>query len=786
MRVKRAISFVVVALTAVTLIGWGYSYAKVHKIARNLIPTPVIHERGLIPGMVSTETLGPQDATLGMAQSIFTSPDTCVVYHFSVTETIWVTPDFLTGNGEYLYAFQDPASMECPGNILPFQVEEIWFGPLFIPAPCVIAVQGLVIQADMSNPSCPQPGDVISQTTVHSDTLEQPGWYSLYYPMEEQVCVYGPYFSAIIVHSSVDEGVAVTSDYDGCTYCLNYCSRPEMLVDLCEYLPGDIRLWSWGETYDQNSCAECTVRVEDAEGAPGDTDVHVYVSLDCNVPTTMLNCVISEIPDPNNHLRPTGMSPTGRATTITAIAFGEHAYNETHMMIGTFPYEPIPAGTGPVMEVTYEIDSQAQPGSYVTSLSEVEVTGTSGQYIPVVTENGELTVFVENEPPVAILLVDPQSGDAPLEVLFDGSGSYDVDGTIVFRLLDFGDGEYDSTSGPIVSHTYFEPGNYTATLTVVDNEGLTDDDSEIIIVGIPPRPVTINEELECSITDSVVCFPSVKFDSLSGCSGFDYKEHPPWLVVCKDETNQAKAVIVPANQAGNVTFRSQDEKYVTVAPATATSSPQTVTVRGVEETWPTLEPAIEAKVGDAVCATMRTCVKTEKIVTVAAHIIRDNATPPHASTRNVADVQGWIDEMNTIWKQACVRFDLKQTNNVTVTADLGAVVNWRDNEWNTVVGAVGNGVADLHIYFVWEYEQRKPENQDRTDAACLTGQIFFEDNAGTQIGETLAHEAGHHLGVDPSDYTDAGKKDELMYAYTDQRGCMITKKQADQANPFIF
>ncbi|MBU0703781.1 MAG: M4 family metallopeptidase, partial [Chloroflexi bacterium] len=64
---------------------------------------------------------------------------------------------------------------------------------------------------------------------------------------------------------------------------------------------------------------------------------------------------------------------------------------------------------------------------------------------------------------------------------FDGSASYDSDGTIVSYEWDFGDETTDS--GAIVSHTYATDGNYTVTLTVTDNEGATDDDVQVVGVG---------------------------------------------------------------------------------------------------------------------------------------------------------------------------------------------------------------------------------------------------------------------------------------------------------------
>ena len=54
---------------------------------------------------------------------------------------------------------------------------------------------------------------------------------------------------------------------------------------------------------------------------------------------------------------------------------------------------------------------------------------------------------------------------------FNGSGSYDPDGTIVSYLWTFGDG--NNATGATPTHTYAQNGTYTVTLTVADNGGAT-------------------------------------------------------------------------------------------------------------------------------------------------------------------------------------------------------------------------------------------------------------------------------------------------------------------------
>ena len=75
---------------------------------------------------------------------------------------------------------------------------------------------------------------------------------------------------------------------------------------------------------------------------------------------------------------------------------------------------------------------------------------------------------MDNQPPVA----DPSSPrfvrrDRPAS--FDGSNSYDPDGRVVGWTWDFGDGF--RMSGEQVEHSFYNPGTYVVTLTVVDQMG---------------------------------------------------------------------------------------------------------------------------------------------------------------------------------------------------------------------------------------------------------------------------------------------------------------------------
>ena len=82
---------------------------------------------------------------------------------------------------------------------------------------------------------------------------------------------------------------------------------------------------------------------------------------------------------------------------------------------------------------------------------------------------GEILVLVNPDAPIA----DPNGpyfGNPTEQIHFDGSGSYDNDGSIISYYWDFGDGSTSSGSNP--SHSYEYGGNYTIILVVEDNHEL--------------------------------------------------------------------------------------------------------------------------------------------------------------------------------------------------------------------------------------------------------------------------------------------------------------------------
>ncbi|MFC2079070.1 PKD domain-containing protein [Candidatus Bipolaricaulota bacterium] len=105
-----------------------------------------------------------------------------------------------------------------------------------------------------------------------------------------------------------------------------------------------------------------------------------------------------------------------------------------------------------------------------------------------------------NRPPVALIRHYPSDNwwllrgiyllvlhspyyDREQEVTFDAAWSFDPDGSIASYRWDFGDGY--GASGKVVTHRYNEKGTFEVRLVVSDDDGVTNEFTEVVIIAIP-------------------------------------------------------------------------------------------------------------------------------------------------------------------------------------------------------------------------------------------------------------------------------------------------------------
>jgi glucose/arabinose dehydrogenase len=134
------------------------------------------------------------------------------------------------------------------------------------------------------------------------------------------------------------------------------------------------------------------------------------------------------------------------------------------------------------------------PDGYCKGVVDVEYCPLDGSifYVNINTGDIQKISYGGNRPPVAAISADKTTGTSPLAVTFSSNGSSDPDGTITYD-WNFGDGTPNSTAAN-PSHTFTATGTkgFTVTLTVKDNQGLTDSKTLVISVnnGAPSVKIT--------------------------------------------------------------------------------------------------------------------------------------------------------------------------------------------------------------------------------------------------------------------------------------------------------
>ena len=113
-------------------------------------------------------------------------------------------------------------------------------------------------------------------------------------------------------------------------------------------------------------------------------------------------------------------------------------------------------------------------------------------------------VYSDNEAPTAVVSADPVTGQLPLSVDFDASGSTDPEDDALSFAWDFGDNDdlFNDATGPEPSHTYTDPGSFTARVRVTDTAGGTDI-AQVVVNAANAAPTAVIDTPSPSLAWSV-------------------------------------------------------------------------------------------------------------------------------------------------------------------------------------------------------------------------------------------------------------------------------------------
>jgi PKD repeat protein len=187
-------------------------------------------------------------------------------------------------------------------------------------------------------------------------------------------------------------------------------------------------------------------------------------------------------------------SAPNRNDTVTFNASSSVANDGT---IATYAWD---LGDGsPVLNITDPVTTHiySVAGNYTVALT---VTNSAGL------GNTTSCNILVGTPPVAALTYPPDFPIAGQTLIFNASNSYDPNGYIVNYTWNFGDGNTTTVTNATIDYVYAKEGNYTVSLKVTDDEGLTSTTAFIVKVRNYPsaaftfspqsptagRPITFN------------------------------------------------------------------------------------------------------------------------------------------------------------------------------------------------------------------------------------------------------------------------------------------------------
>jgi len=164
-------------------------------MARHILFLGVVSALVLVSSIAFSDTKKQPEAVLleSVYQGeIFSKPDfsrteLCTVRHWEMP--YYLVSNWLSGNEEYL-AYQDP-TLTCT-DPYPFTITES-FMILYFTRMTNISISTHIRMADLTDPYCPVPGDIIAESSLYSFSLS-PGLWRIAIPLEEPLIVYEQYF----------------------------------------------------------------------------------------------------------------------------------------------------------------------------------------------------------------------------------------------------------------------------------------------------------------------------------------------------------------------------------------------------------------------------------------------------------------------------------------------------------------------------------------------------------------------------------------------------------------
>jgi PKD repeat protein len=187
------------------------------------------------------------------------------------------------------------------------------------------------------------------------------------------------------------------------------------------------------------------------------------------------------------------------------------------------------------------------PAGYCKGLVDIEMNPLDGSifYVNINTGDIQRISFGGNRPPVAQIGADKTTGSSPLTVKLSSAGSNDPDGNPITYDWNFGDGTSNSTEAN-PTHVFTATGSkgFTVTLTVKDNQGLTDSKTLTISTNnnAPSVKITVPANNAKYPLDKETTYTGAATVTDNDASGMRYE----WQVTLRHNTHEHKEPVLTA------------------------------------------------------------------------------------------------------------------------------------------------------------------------------------------------------------------------------------------------
>jgi YVTN family beta-propeller protein len=194
-----------------------------------------------------------------------------------------------------------------------------------------------------------------------------------------------------------------------------------------------------------------------------------YVTNSSADSVTPIDTATNTVETPIAVAAPFGIAITPDGATAYVANFGTDSVTPIDTATNTAG-TPIAVGANPAaIAITPDGATAYVTNANADSVTPIDTaTNTAGTPIAVGVDPFGIAVAPNQRPSAAFGATPAPAGSS---TSFDASASTDADGTVATYRWDFGDGQAATTSSPGAAHVYADPGTYTATLTVTDNEG---------------------------------------------------------------------------------------------------------------------------------------------------------------------------------------------------------------------------------------------------------------------------------------------------------------------------